>query len=183
MRARSHHLARLRPRLGHVLMALMVFTLATLGAQASACVPQPYILVQPRSSGPPGTNVDVVGNTFEAEVVEVRWNMLDGALLAQASGPSFLASITIPDDPEGLYTLLAISRGAQGEIVDVARTAFSVTSTGPGNEEAPPPVQSPAEPSSSSPVLPMLVGAGLVAVAGTGGALLARRRPANPPSS
>ena len=175
---RTHHVPRLGPRLHHVLMGLVVLALSIGGAQALACVPMPYVLVQPRASGPPGTTVDVVGSNFETEVTEVRWNALDGALLAKASGPSFSASITIPDDPEGLYTVLAVSRGAQGEVLDVARTPFAVTSASPGAQEAAAPIQSPAEPSSPSPVPPMLVGAGLVAVAGAGGALVARRRPA-----
>lgn len=174
----THHVRRSGPHLHHVLIGLVVLLALSIGAaQALACVPMPYVLIQPRASGPPGTTVDVVGSNFETEVTEVRWNALDGALLAKASGSSFSASVTIPDDPEGLYTVLAISRGAQGEVLDVARTPFAVTSRNPGAQATPAPAPSPPEPSSPSPVPPMLVGAGLVAAAGAGGALVARRRP------
>jgi hypothetical protein len=162
----------LRPRHGLVVVVVVLLTLAGAGARAVACVPQPYILVQPRASGPPGATVDVVGANFEMDEAELRWNALDGVLLAKASGRSFSTSVTIPDEPEGLYALLAISRGAQGEIFEVARTPFSVTSTGRDAKET---STSPTESGSSSPVLPMLAGAGLVVLAGAGGAAIARR--------
>jgi hypothetical protein len=167
----------LRPRHGVVPVVLMVLTLAGAGARALACVPQPYILVYPHASGPGGTTVDVVGANFEMDEAELRWNALDGALLAKASGNSFSTNITIPDEPEGLYTLLAISRGAQGEIFEVARTPFAVTSKGVGAKEGPPSAQSPTESRSMNLVVPMLAGAGLVLLAGAGGAAVARRSP------
>jgi hypothetical protein len=170
----------LRPRHGLVVVVVVVLTLAGTGARALACVPQPYILVQPRASGPAGATVEIVGANFEMDEAELRWNGLDGVLLAKASGSSFSTSVTIPDEPEGLYTLLAISRGAQGEIFEVARTPFSVTSTGLDDAEESSP--SPTESGSSSPVLPMLAGAGLVVLAGAGGAVIARRSPRSSPS-
>ena len=166
----------LRSRRARLVVALVGLVALGAGAPAWACVPQPFIVVQPQASGASGTEVEVVGTNFDPGPAEIRWNGLDGALLAKAEGPSFAATITVPDDAEGLYTLIALSRGAQGEVIGTARAAFAVT----GEDQAtPPPAPPPAAEdteASSSPLVPMAFGAGLMALGGVGGAALDRRR-------
>jgi len=147
------------------------------GSVAWGCVPQPYIVVQPRASGPAGAQVEVIGDNFEGGAVEIRWNRLDGDLLGKANGPTFSVTVTIPDQTEGLYSLLAISRGAQGEVGSIARAAFSVTGVGQqvvAEERPPSDLPRQDEGSSSSPIPAMLAGGALVAAGGGAGAAAAR---------
>lgn len=152
---------------------------ATVGvaAVAWACVPQPYLVVQPRASGAVGDEVEVVGENFDPGPVEVRWNALDGELLGKAAGPSFAAKVIVPEDEAGLYSLLAISRGPQGQVVGIARVAFSLTGAEPGVAPAGDASGAGAGgsgsgtgDSSSSPIAPMAFGAALVAAGGAAGA-------------
>lgn len=167
-----------RPLRGLLGIAVLLGGAATAaGSLASACVPQPYIVVQPRASGPAGTQVEVVGDNFEGVAVEIRWNRLDGELLGKANGPAFSLTVTIPDQAEGLYSLLAVSRGAQGEVGSIARAAFSLTGVNqPVIDEDPPAsdVAGEEEGSSSSPIPAMLVGGALVAAGGGAGAAAVR---------
>lgn len=159
-------------------MAVLVGGAATAaGSVAWACVPQPYIVVQPRASGPVGAQVQVVGDNFERSTAELRWNGLDGQLLGKANGPTFSLNVTIPNHEAGLYSLLAISRGAQGEVGSIARAAFSVTGIDePVAEEggATSEARGQEERSSSSPVPAMVVGGALVVAGGAAGAAMAR---------
>lgn len=156
---------------------LTALAAAVVGPAAWACVPQPYLLVEPRSSGPPGTKVEVVGTNFEAGPPEIRWNGIDGTLLGKASSPQFSLTVAIPDDDEGLYALVAVSRGPQGQVTGVTRAAFAVTRTKSATTRT---TSSPrarsTDRSSSSPVPAMLLGATLTAAGGAGGAALTRRR-------
>lgn len=155
------------------------------GSRAWACVPQPNVLVQPRSSGPTGTHVQVVGENFGGSPLEVRWNAVDGDLLAKTKGPSFTADVVVPAKAsEGLYTLLVVARGTQGEVVDTARAAFQVTGkTASRTSTAASGSRKSAEPdkssSSSSPIGPMLAGAAIATAAGLAGALTANSRRRN----
>lgn len=147
------------------------------GSAAWGCVPQPYIVVQPRASGPAGAQVEVVGDNFERGTAEIRWNGLDGELLGKTNGPTFSLTVTIPDHAAGLYSLLAISRGAQGEVGSVVRAAFSLTSVDqPVVDEPRPtsPTGGQSEDSSSSAVPGMVVGGALVAAGGAAGAAMVR---------
>jgi hypothetical protein len=138
------------------------------GSVAWACVPQPYIVVQPRASGPAGAQVDVVGDNFERGSAEIRWNGLNGELLGKANGPTFSLTVTVPDDEEGLYSLIAISRGAQGEVGSIARAAFSLTGSDQPVVDARKATTATGEreDSSSPSPLPAMVAGGALVVAG-----------------
>lgn len=142
----------------------------------AACVPQPAVLVHPRGSGPTGGNVEVRGENFGSSTAEVRWNGVDGRLLGKGTGPSFTVPITIPDAAEGLYTLVVVLRGAQGEVLDTTRAPFQVTnqSSSSSTPLVPPPQASTAGSSSSGDAGSMALGAGIAMVAGAGGAVVGR---------
>lgn len=107
----------------------------------------------------------VVGTSFQGPV-ELRWNGITGSELATASGATFAVPITVPHDPPGLYTILAIARGADGSVASAARAEFLVTAAGSS------PVGS-ASPGSSTRSNPTTsVSAGLAAGAGAGGVVL-----------
>lgn len=110
-------------------LVLAVAVLATATA-AWACLPQPYIVVQPRSSGPAGSEIVVEGARFGEGPIEVRWNGLDGPQLASATGPDFTVTAAIPSDPPGLYTLLVVSRASDGGVDSVQRAVFDITAEG-----------------------------------------------------
>lgn len=95
---------------------------------AWACVPQPLLVLQPRASGPSGTEVTAAGASFGEGPVEIRWNALDGELLATGAGPSFSSPVRVPSSPEGVYTVMAIQRDAGGGISGTSATVFQVTS-------------------------------------------------------
>lgn len=165
-------------RLAAAASLFTAFTVTLLITRAFACVPQPNILVQPSASGPSGTHVDVVGENFGPGGTEVRWNAVDGPLLGKADGPSFSKSIVIPDVAAGLYTLLAVLRGGQGEVLDAVRAPFQVTApeTQP-NTVRRPPVKASAQADSSSDTVPaMAAGAGIALFAAFSGAAVARAR-------
>lgn len=148
-----------------------------------ACVPQPRLVsVQPRSSGPPGSQVTVEGLGFDPGRAEVRWNSSDGLLLATAMGPDFSQPVTIPDHPEGLYHLIVLSREPGGAIGSAAAAAFAITGVGrspgtpvPGgvNTAVPTTVGSHSKP--GRPLGFALGGLVLVILGGLGGAFLGGR--------
>ena len=92
-----------------------------------ACVPQPLLSILPRSSGEPGQAVTLEGLHFSGRV-EIRWNTIDGPLLASPIGSPFSVATTVPEAPEGLYALVALERDQAGGIVGVTRSAFEITS-------------------------------------------------------
>ncbi|MDQ3825084.1 MAG: hypothetical protein M3325_04810, partial [Actinomycetota bacterium] len=80
-----------------------------------ACVPQPLVSVLPRASAPPGGRVTVQALAVTG-VQEVRWNSVDGPKLADAVGPSFSTDVTVPDVPDGLYTIIVLERRPDGSV-------------------------------------------------------------------
>lgn len=165
------------------LLFLGVAGVAIPGSEAWACVPQPLVTVTPKASGPPGTEFTVNGYAIAGRA-EVRWNALDGPLLASADGPVFSTTVTVPEVAEGLYSVLVLERSADGGLGSTGRASFEVTAVPPtapltGNE-GPPSTASGASgvPAGSSiPTGTAAAGAvGLLAVGGIGGAVLARRR-------
>ncbi len=166
-------------------MAAAVFA-AT--ASAWACVPIPIVTLQPSSSGPPGTLVTVRGTYFlERGTIDIRWNEVDGPVLATTEGMEFSTEVRIPDAPAGLYTIVVLSRRADGSLNDTkAAVVFQVTGTDQPSPTAPREQRSrpapPAPPGDSSPdgVNPAAAaggGAVLVLLGGAGGFALSRRRP------
>lgn len=129
------------------LMWGVVAVLIAAGNASWACVPQPLLTVLPRSSGPSGAQVTLEGLHFTG-AVEIRWNAVDGPLVANATGAPFSVVGTIPDATAGLYALIAFERDPAGGIVGVTRSAFEVTGEGPpaskpvASRAAPPPPRS-----------------------------------------
>lgn len=87
-----------------------------------------------RGSGPSGTEVTLEGESFiGGEAVEIRWNELDGRLLAKTTVPagssSFSQTVTIPPAPADTHVILAKTTNEEGQTF-VARTAFTVTEAG-----------------------------------------------------
>lgn len=109
---------------------LLVLTLAVASGRSWACVPQPFLLVQPRSSGPSGSQVTVQGQNMAGGRVELRWNALDGPLLGTAEGPSFSVPVTIPDQSTGLYVVVALERLPDGSFGSLARAEFAIPAEG-----------------------------------------------------
>lgn len=160
-----------------LLIALVVGSFAPAGAEVRGLV-----VVQPQPSGPPSGRVQVVGLGFEAgSGVEVRWNGIDGPVLASAVGPDFIAPATVPEAAgEGLHTVVVLSRDPNGVITDASATNFLVTdaNAAPVAVSAEVPGSGPAEGSvpPTSPGLWAAVLAGLVVLGGGLGYGYRRRR-------
>lgn len=113
------------------LLATLLAAVWGAGSLAWGCVPQPRLLtVQPRSSGPAGTEVTLAALGFDPGRAEIRWNAVDGELLGVANGPEFSVPVTIPRAPEGLYNLIVLARSPGGEIGNTGAVSFQVTSLG-----------------------------------------------------
>lgn len=142
-----------------------------------ACVPQPLVVVHPRSSAPAGSDVTVEAISVSGEA-EVRWNGIDGPKLASASGPKVSMAVRIPDVSEGLYTLVVIDRGPDGRLLASGSAAFHVTPVNAAPTTTTLPARA-SEASSNEGVTVVLVlgGAALVIIGALAGAILAQRRP------
>jgi hypothetical protein len=151
-------------------------------SEASACVPQPLISIQPKSSGPPGTEVTVEGASLGRGAVEIRWNKLDGPTLGKAVGPNLSQPVIIPESPEGLYAVIVVERDPNGGIAASGRAAFQVTGSGassPSGSSNQGAGEKPAAPNKSSGLEPAVAwggGAALLLAGGLGGTWLAQRR-------
>ncbi len=170
--------------MGSVLAAV----LATVGV-AAACVPQPLLLVQPGASESPGAKLTAMGTTFGSGPAEVRWNALDGPLLGTAPGPDFSVEFTVPDVPDGLYTVVGIARSPSGGIEGTARASLQVVRTGGEggqpdgeNKAGTTPKGGGRRSGSSTPVPVAALAAGGVVLLGLGG-LLGRLSTSRRPSS
>jgi len=109
-----------------VALAGMAAAMSGTAGMAWACVRQPLIVLQPRASGAPGSQVTVNGSGFNTDRAELRWNALDGQLLASADGPDFSTAVTIPAVPPGLYAMVAIMRSPDGAVGNAVRASFEV---------------------------------------------------------
>ncbi len=173
--------------------ALGLLVVILTAGKAWACVPQPFIFLEPASSGPPGSEVTVQGLRFGEPDIEIRWQTPDGPTLATATGTDFSVPVTIPQVPPGLYALLVIARAPGGGIDSVQPAVFQVTEEGSSGASQQLPQESPREqpgedvgpaPSSASPspvgdVAVLAAGvAALLALGGLCGNRLARRREA-----
>lgn len=149
-------------------------TFTVFGAAAGlawGCVPQPRLVtVQPRASGPAGTEVTVAALGFDPGRAEVRWNAADGELLASAEGPDFSVPVTIPQAQNGVYHVVVLARSPGGEIGNTAAVSFQVTSsatTAVTSKEPRPRAGAGLTPSRSS------ISTGAVLLAGGAGAIAA----------
>lgn len=148
------------------------FGVVAAASVAWACVVQPIISIAHRSSGPAGSSVTLVGQSFNGPV-ELRWNAFAGPKLATANGPSFYTPIVIPHVSAGLYTIIALGRAADGSVNSTARAEFLVTGS---NQSSPAPLSShgvtPSRRSRSSPPSTVSVTPGLIAAVSLGGLVL-----------
>lgn len=158
-----------------IVMAVAAFL--AVASAAWACTSQPRIFALSSQEAPPGSEVRVTGQTVAPQgEVEVRWNDVEGPVLARTAADgtgSFSAVVRIPEARPGVYTILAVA-GGEG----VARSALEVTQ--PAAARTPADVSVPAtagdspwrtlpEPGASaappaSPPVAFLLGLGTVAV-------------------
>lgn len=117
---------------------------------AWACTAQPVMTVRSSTPGgdvsaPPEVTVASAGTSVIVDVstpelidgstsvgaVEIRWNTLDGAVLANARGSSFSVPVQLPADAApGVYSLLAVSRDRSGAVQTKASSAVQITALG-----------------------------------------------------
>ncbi len=154
---------------------------------AWACVPQArMVMLSPMASGPAGARITVEGVGFDAPPnhIDVRWNTATGPQLGEASGPTFSLDVTIPPAGPGLYRIIVLSRGPDGNIGNTGAASFQVTDGAGAGSPSPPsvPANSPElerDGVSSAPVVFGLAlggGLGLVLLGAISGSFLARRR-------
>ena len=160
------------PRLAAV-FAVAIAPLLAWQAGAWACVPIPLVTVLPRASAPAGTTVMVQGENFPGPV-EIRWNSLEGPLLATAQDANVPTAVQVPSGPTGLSMVIVLTRQSDRTVGVVGRAPFLVegrsgsagagqASTGTGSR------------GSASHVWVIVLAA--VVVVGVWGAFLLRRRP------
>ncbi len=143
----------------HPLSAALVVVGFLLASSTSwACVPQArLVFLEPRSSGPSGSEITVSGVGFDPTDIEIRWNTSDGERLASATGPDFSAQVTIPTVEPGLYGVIVLSRLSDGRLGNAGRAAFQVTESTEDKDSAtntltsPPTVAPPIEEATASP--------------------------------
>jgi hypothetical protein len=153
----------------------LLLVLLLVNGRAWACIPQPFIVLEPGYFGGSGSEVVVHGARFAQADIEVRWDSLDGPMLATANDNDFSVGITIPNDPPGLYVVLVIARAPGGAIDSVQRALFQVTERGElgGDDGRPSDETTGASGGTStwrlSPSLAVMVGAVTVGLLGLGG--------------
>lgn len=110
-------------------LAATVVAAVVLGAAsfAWACSPQARVGGLNPTSGPAGTKATLTASEFYPGPVQIHWNSTTGKELATAQGPSFSVTFAIPDDSPGVYTVVAVQRGAGGSILGKASTTFELT--------------------------------------------------------
>lgn len=110
--------------------SIAVVASVLVAATSWACVPSPIVVAHPAASGPPGTEITLEGAHFRPQPVEVRWNAVDGPLLATATGMQFAVKVTIPASPAGLYSIFVLSRNADAGLNDSALLQYQVFAPG-----------------------------------------------------
>ncbi len=154
---------------------------------AWACVPQArLVMLSPMASGPAGARITVEGVGFDAPPnrIDVRWNSATGPQLGEASGPTFSLDVTIPPAGPGLYSIIVLSRGPDGNIGNTGAASFQVTGSAAAGSPAPPSgsaksAEEEQDSGSSARVVFGLAvggGVGLLLLGAISGSFLARRR-------
>jgi hypothetical protein len=128
----------MRPRPGGLAAFVTLACIAVVGVGAAwACTGQPLMHLATDAVGEAGSHarVEVLANQAVSGPVAVRWNALDGPVLAQADlapGTAATLDVTIPQTAPGVYYLVLDTSAG------VARSAFEVTD----------PMEAPASPAS-----------------------------------
>lgn len=118
-------------------LALAVMLLVGLAGAVWACTPQPEQFALDTAAASRGEPVTVSGKTVPLSEVAIRWNSLDGPVLATVDTRTgeFSETIEVPADAEpGVAYVIAEPEGNGG----IARAAFEVT----GGESATTPSES-----------------------------------------
>ncbi|MGH9282760.1 MAG: hypothetical protein ACRD0S_07465 [Acidimicrobiales bacterium] len=158
-------------------MAVVAVVLIGMSA-AWACTGQPLMHMATDAVGEARSHaqVEVLANQGVSGPVVLRWNSLEGTVLAQAdvtAGEAATLDATIPDAEPGVYYLVLETNAG------IARSAFQVSGADAGAPSTPWPAAEPAgdsRPFSSLEVGMGLLGAGLVGMAGLTLVGVARRR-------
>lgn len=168
-----------------VVVAVVGIALAGMSA-AWACTGQPLMHLATDAVGEAGSHarVEVLANQAVSGPVAVRWNALDGPVLAQdvvAPGTAATLDVTIPEAGPGVYYLVLDTSAG------VARSAFEVTDQAAPATAASPWVTRQAggddAPLGAFRAGVALLAVGLVAMAALTLVTLARRRTAPHPSA
>jgi len=143
-------------------------------------------------SGPAGTQVTVSGSYFPGPV-ELRWGSATGPIVGTgAGGQSFQAQARVPEGTKaGVYALMAVTTGPQGRLYQAAQPfevtgpAGSVAQTGAADLWSGLNRSASVGPDSATQAAPrpsaitaggILMAAGAVLAAGSGGMLLVARK-------
>lgn len=110
-------------------LSVVAVTLVAVVSTAWACSPSASIGVQP-NSGPAASVATVAGQGFLAgKPVEIRWNSVSGPVLAERTGPTFSAQVSVPATAPGYYYFVALARNDDGTIGGKSSAAFQVTAS------------------------------------------------------
>ena len=101
--------------------ALVATAVVLTAAMAFACTNLATLNLS-SASGKPGDGIIVTGSSFRMPAnvttgVQLRWNALDGPVLAEATpdkAGNFSTTVTIPDAQPDVYVLVAVLRDAKG---------------------------------------------------------------------
>ena len=108
-------------------LSVVAVTLVAVVSTAWACSPSASIGVQP-NSGPAASVATVAGQGFLAgKPVEIRWNSVSGPVLAERTGPTFSAQVSVPATAPGYYYFVALARNDDGTIGGKSSAVFQVT--------------------------------------------------------
>lgn len=118
--------ARIQVAAAFLAVGSLVFTVLA-ASSAFACIPQPLVLVGAPGAGNPGDKLTVRGVRFAGGTIELRWNAIDGPLLATASSADFAAEVTIPPAAPGVYVVVVFARGQDGNVGSVATAPVVVS--------------------------------------------------------
>lgn len=125
-RYRASHLIALSWRRSALAHASAVLAVVSVGiSTAWACAAQPLLVIHPQASGASRSTATVIGQAF-SNPVEIRWNALDGPLLARLLPDAPSAQMTIPDVPPGIYAVIGVERVPGGAVGNTARASFQV---------------------------------------------------------
>ena len=174
-----------------VFFGSVVAAVVVTGAVAFACTNMATLNLSSARANP-GETITATGSSFavgeegaSAPPVLIRWNGVDGEVLAQATpdpAGSIAATFTVPRADPGQYVLVATQRDAEGkdQFGTPARASFDIL--GPNNQ----PVQPVTEPplttgsdSSSAGVVALMAGLGVVGLSlfGLGAIMFMRALP------
>ena len=129
------------------LVVLLVSVLAvgvTGAAIAWACTPQATIGLSSAGADASGETVTVTGENWlppaqsEGQApVEIRWDSVNGPLLATDQGPTINVTIAIPDAQPDTHWVYAVVRGANGEVFTRGAQYVIGAGSAPGTAQQP----------------------------------------------